>query len=188
MALTHVTKTFAVEDAKIAQLTADPAGGSATYGSSIDVPGIKQVTISGDVNNVELRGDNQLLDSDSLLTNIKVQIGFAKFSFDLLPVFVGGTTADAGTTPNQTVTHEIVNSSRFNYFKLMAKTPTGGGDVTTGDVLFTIHKMKLSSFPELGLAEEAFKLYTVDAVAMPLLATGNKWLTVQLRETAAAIT
>src|SRR4051794_8928928 len=95
MALSRVTKLFAVKDAKIGKLTADPAGGTTTYATLVDVPGIRTVGISGDVNIVELRGDQVLLDSDTTLQNITVTFEYAKVSLDVLVAALGGAVADA---------------------------------------------------------------------------------------------
>jgi hypothetical protein len=151
------------------------------------VPGIKGVTVSGDVKTSELRGDNTLLDSNSVLTNIKATISYAKLSLDVLPVVLGGTTVDSGTTPNQKVTWELTGNDVFSYWKLEGKTPTAGVDQIAGDGHLILHKLILSSFPEMGFAEEDYKLYSMEASASPLLATGNKWISVVINETASAI-
>jgi hypothetical protein len=187
MALAHFTKWYAVVDAKIAKLTADPAGGTATYGTIIDVPGIKAVEISGNINLAELRGDNQLLDSNSILQDLQVSIEYAKLSLDVLPVVLGGASVDSGTTPNQKVTYTRAGTDSFNYFKLEAKTPTDGVDFVGGDGHILLPKLILSSPPDLGFAEEDYELFSMEARALPLLATGNKWIEIVANETAAAI-
>lgn len=184
MPLSHISKVFAVTDAKIFKLLTDPSGGSATYGDAIDVPGIKSVTIGGEVSSVALRGDNTLLDSDSSLTAVTLTFEYAKLSLDAQAVFLGSTITDAGTTPNQTSTLELTNSDVFNYFKFEAK--SASADTIGGDVHFVIHKAKLSAFPETGLAEEDYRTFSVEATAVPLLSSG-KWVTTRFNETAAAI-
>lgn len=186
MPISRVTKLYAVADAKIAPLTADPADGTPTYGALIDVPGIKSVEISGDVEVKELRGDNGLLDSDSSISNVTVSFPHAKLSMDVLMAILGGDVTDAGTTPAQTSTWELGQGAKPLPFKLEAATPTGGADIVTGDVHFTLHKCILSSFPGLGLAEEDYRTIETEARAVPLVSTG-KWITVRINETAAAI-
>lgn len=185
MPLSHVTKVFAAKDAKVFALTADPAGGTATYGAAIDVPGLKTVTISGDVNTVELRGDNSLLDASSSLTSIDVSMEFAKQSLDLLAAFFNNLVTDSGTTPNQKSIWGLTGASTLGYFGMTCQAV--GADTITGDVQFSLHKLILSSFPEMGLEEEDYKTSSVECKAMPLLATGNKWVTVTVNETAAAL-
>lgn len=187
MPISHVSKAFAVSDAKIAQMTADPAGGTATYASVIDVPGIKEVTLSGTVNSKELRGDNALLDARSVLQNLSITVSHAKISLDVLAVLLGGTNADSGTTPNMLATFDLLGADTPNYFKFEATTPADGADTIGGDVHIVLHKCVVSGLPDLGFAEEDYRTVGFSAVCSPLLATSNKWLSVTLNETAVAI-
>lgn len=185
MALSHVSKVFAVKDAKIAKVTADPSGGSTTLATSIDVPGIKSVTIGGTVDRKSLRGDNTLLDTSAVLTDVSLSFEYAKLSLDALAVMFGGTVADSGTTPNQTALLAINNTHSLNYFQFQAVAP--GADTIGGDVLITIYKAIITGFPTLGFAEEDYETFSVEAGASPRLSDG-KWFDVSLRETTAALT
>lgn len=185
MPLSHVSKVFAVKDAKVEKLLTDPAGGTPTYAAAVDVPGIKSVTISGDVSSVELRGDNTLLDGDSTLASVTVEFEYAKLSLDALNVFLGATVVDAGVTPNQTAALSLKPTDTFGFFRFRAV--SASADTAGGDVLFTLHKAKLNSFPDLGLAEEDYQTFSVSAIAVPILGTGNAWLDVTFRETTAAL-
>lgn len=185
MPVTHVSKVFAVKDAKIAKLTADAAGAAPTYGASLDVPGIKSVTIGGDVTTAELRGDNQRLDFAAFLAGIELGFEYAKLSLDVLNVLLGSTIADAGVTPNQTATLGVKPTDAFSYFRFQAVAV--GADPIAGDVLITIHKAILTEFPELGMAEEDYQTFSVGAAAVPILGTGNAWIDVAIRETSAAL-
>lgn len=186
MPLTHVTKIYAVEDAKIAKLTADPTGGSATYATSIDVPGIKEIGFTPEVSTVELRGDNKRLDQDSKLVGGALSVAHAKLSFDALAVLVGGTVADSGTTPNQKVTYTFIGTDSPSYFKLEGKTPTNGEDVVGGDLHMTFYKCKLTSI-ELGFAEEDYRTVSFEASCVFQLAS-DKLFDIVLNETVAVIT
>lgn len=185
MAISHISKVYAVKDCKLYSLTADPAGGSPTYASSVDVPGIKMVEISGDIDTKELRGDNQLLDQDSVLKNVKVKLSHAKVSLDALAVILGGTAAESGTTPNQLATWEMLGTSQLGVFKLEAV--SASADPVAGNIKFVVHKLRPASFPSLGLAEEDYQIPELDLVSSPLLSNG-KWLTVSINETAAVLT
>lgn len=184
---TRVTKVFAVKDAKIARLTTDASGAAPVYAASVDVPGIKAVTISGDVFTAELRGDNTRLDYAAGLSGISVEFEHGKLSLDVLNVLLGSTVASAGTTPNRTETMSTKSTDTFNYFRFQAV--SAGADPIAGDVLFTLHKCILTEFPEMGLAEEDYQTFTVAAAALPILGTpAGAWLDVQVRETTAALT
>jgi hypothetical protein len=184
MPISHVTKVYAVKDIKIFPLTADPAGGSPTYGTGIDVPGAKTLTITGDINTVELRGDNTSLDRASALSNVNCAIEFAKLSLDLLASWFANAITDSGTTPNQKSVWQLLSTTSLGYFGISGQAV--GADVLTGDVQFQINKAILSSFPEMGLAEEDYKTHSTEFATMPLL-SNNKWLNVTLNETTAAL-
>lgn len=185
MPQSHNSKLFGVSDAKVAPLTADPAGGAATYGTAIDVPGIKSMSLGGDVTNAVLRGDNGLLDSDSTLSGLSGTMEMAKLSLDLMAAFLAGTVVDSGTTPAQLATWALpAPGTRLPYFGITAK--TAASDSVNGDVLFTLFKCVISSYPGGGLAEEDYSTISVDFVAMPRVAD-NKWHSLINRETAAAL-
>ncbi len=186
MPLSHVTKIFGVNDAKISKVTADPAGGTTTYATAIDVPGIKTVTISGEVNTVDLRGDHSLLDSDSTLQNISLSFGYAKLSIAALAVMLGGTESDTGTTPSQVAKLALLGTDALlaNTWKFEARTVSA--DSVGGDVHFVLYKCRLANFPDLGTAEEDYLTFTVEARAFPRL-SDSKWIDIVLNETLAAI-
>lgn len=186
MPLSHVSKLFAVQDCKVSKLTADPAGGSPTYATSIDVPGIKTMEIGGDVNTNELRGDNQQLDFGAVLGGVTVDVEHAKIHLDVLAILLGGTVTDSGTTPNQVATYSLPGGAAFSYFKLEGKTPTGGADTPTGDVHFILWRCILASFPSIGFAEEDYRTVSFSAQAVPLVSSG-KLLDAVANETAAVI-
>ncbi|WP_432184854.1 phage tail protein [Streptomyces tendae] len=186
MPLSRVSKLYAVQDAKIFPLLADPAGGTPSYGQGIDVPGIKSMQISGDVEVKELRGDNGLMDSDSAISNITVSYPHAKLSLDVLAALLESEVTDSGTTPAQKATWEMLQGAKPLPYKIVGKTPTGGADTPTGDVHFTLYKCVMSSFPGLGLAEEDYRTVENEARAVPLISTGQ-WIGITLNETAADI-
>lgn len=189
MPVTHFTKVFAVTDAKINKMLTDVTGGSTTYGASIDVPGIKSIKISGDVENKKLRGDNGLLDSDSVLTNVTAEVEHAKLSLDAISAILGGVVTDTGTTPNQVATHNLIGPGFANAAKPVPFKLSGisaSADPIAGNVSLILHKCILSGFPDFGLAEEDYQTVSFKCDAMPLLSSGL-WLTTAVNETAATI-
>jgi hypothetical protein len=188
MALTGPTKRFAVEDAKVAKMTADPPGGTTLYATSVDVPGIKSVTLTINITEKELRGDNTSLDVDVIYGKGTGTINYAKNSHDLHVVLLGATKADSGTTPNQVSKLTLLGSDRPNYFKLEAKTPTGGADpsgVTGGDEHLVLYKCKITGFGGFGLAEEDYETFSVPFSCLARL-SDSKWIDDVLNETAVA--
>ncbi|MEU6496447.1 phage tail protein [Streptomyces sp. NPDC046984] len=186
MPISRVTKLYAVEDAKIFPLLSDPAGGTPSYGEGIDVPGIKSMEISGDVEIKELRGDNGLLDSDAAISNITVSYPHAKLSLDVLKALLDSTVTDSGTTPSQKSKWSLKQGAKPLPYKIEGKTPTSGGDIVGGDVHFRLLKCVMSSFPGLGLAEEDYRTVDNEARAVPLISTGD-WIEVEINETAVDI-
>ena len=186
MAVTHVSKVFAVKDAKIAKITADASGAATTYATSVDVPGIKSVTIGGDITSAELRGDNTRLDYSAVLSGVSVEFEYAKLSLDALAVLLGSTVTDSGTTPNQIAKLTVDSDDTLNYFRFEAV--AAGADPIGGDVLISLGKVILTEFPELGMAEEDYQTFSVSGQAMSPLGTGSKWLDISIRETTAALT
>ena len=186
MPLAHFSKLYGTKDAKIAKLLTDPSGGSATYGTSIDVPGIKSVVLGGDIEVKELRGDNVLLDTDSSLSNITVTFNYAKLQLDALAVMLGGAVADSGVTPNQIAKWSLLGTDTlFANFKFSAQ--VFSTDFPGGDAIIELYKCKISSFPEMGTEEEDYQLLSQDATVVPRLADA-KWLDISFRETTAALT
>jgi hypothetical protein len=59
-------------------------------------------------------------------------------------------------------------------------------DIVGGDMHVVLHKLSLSAFPDLGFAEEDYRIASFTADADPLIAN-NKWISIVLNETAAAI-
>jgi hypothetical protein len=178
MPQTTVTKSFGAKDCKMWPLTADPSGGSPTYGTGIDVPGIKTVTIGGDVNTVELRGDNGLMDVASSMSNVTVGLEFAKNSLDLLAAWFSAAVVATGTDPNSSATWTLLGSTTLAYVGMTAVAV--GADPIGGDTTFSVYKMMLSGFPEMGLAEEDYKTSSVEFNAAPLTSNG-KWIGTAIR-------
>lgn len=186
MAISHTTKVFAVTDAKIAALTADASGGgSPTYGTIQDVPGIKQIGLSFDMKNTELRGDNRRLESDSVLVGCKVTFDHAKLDLDALKILLGGTVTDAGTGTTETATFKRNGTDSLPYFKLEAATPTSGVDVVGGDLHLVVNKLKISNY-NLGFAEEDYQTFSAEAVGV-FTVSSDELFRLVINETAAAI-
>ena len=183
MTLSHVSKSYGSKAARIAPMLTDPAGGTPTYGSSVLVPGIQQVIITGTVDAKELRGDNTLLDADAVLRKIDVTIDWAKFSFDVLNAILGATIVDTGASPNQVTSMDITSPVILPYFKLEVQ--TASADPVGGDLHFTLWKLKISSFPEMGTALEDYRLQKVAAIAVPRISDG-KWISPVENETKVA--
>lgn len=185
MPLSHNTKLFGVKDAKIYPITSDPVGGATVYGTGIDVPGVKSVSIGGDVTNSMLRGDNTLLDADSVLGAVSGTITFAKKALDIMAAVLGGTVVDSGATPAQIASWALpAPGTRLPTWGMTVV--TAAADPVAGDTMFSVYKCVISSFPGSGVAEEDYQTMSVDYVAMPRL-SDSKWQGEAIRETTVAL-
>lgn len=186
MALSHVTKVFAVKEMKISKLLTDPTGAPpATYGASVPLTGSQKMTITGAINTKYLRGDNMLLDSDTVWDSLTATVDYAKLSLDAMAVFYSTLVVDSGVTPNQLATLAMKNTDVLQYFKVEGR--SASADPIAGDVLFSLWKCKLSSFPTIGLMEEDYQRSALSITIVPRLADNN-WITAVLRETAVVLT
>lgn len=177
--MSNPTYVFGAADAKISPLTAD-TGSAPTYGSAIDVPGLKSIEISGSSDTKELRGDNRLLAKVSTLQSVEVTLTFAKWSADLYALFTGATkTADGD---DYTVT--LTSTSEPGYFGLEAVSVGASG--AGSNVSIFLPKMIVTELPGLGLAEEDFQTVQIKCEAMPSEATGE-WITWSYNSTAATL-
>lgn len=186
-AISHVTKLYSVQDAKLFALLSDPDGGTPSYGPGIDAPGIQSMVIGGDIETKSLRGDNRALASNSSLTDITIDVSNAKLSLDALAVLIGGTTTDAGTAPSRTASWDLTaDNAILPPFKIEGVTPPNGVDIIGADLHWVLYCCQLSKFPQLGFAQEDYQTASFSAQANPLISTGQ-WISAVLNETAVAI-
>lgn len=184
-ALNHTTKVFAVQDCKIAQMLTDDTG-APTYDVVHDVPGIQKVGMTFDLTNVQLKGDNVLMESDSILVGVKLTFDHAKLNFDVLKVLIGGTIADSGATTTRQTSFVRSGTDVFSYFKLEAATPVSGIDTVGGDLHLLIEKCKVTGY-NLGFAEEDYQTFSGAADGV-FTASSNELFRLIMNETASAIT
>lgn len=189
MALGHTTKVYGVVDCKIHQLSTDVAGTAPTYGSAVDVPGVKSMKTTLTMETKTLRGDNTLLSADSVLKDISGTVEFARFSFDIWAALTSALATDAGTTPNQTSTLTITQSTLPKFVKVETQSATA--DYVTGDLHQIVWKAMPGSIP-LGNAEEDYEIQSFDFTAVPVIGTpasspANTWMTFVANETAASV-
>lgn len=180
MAQSPTAKLYSTEDAKLALLNSD-ATGFASYGSLIDVPGIRQVSMTPVIESKQLRGDNRELDADSTLVAVDLSFEHAKVSFQALEVFLGGTW-DAGTTVG---TYTQTGGDALPYWALGWRTPSSGGDASGGDVQFYVFKAKLTGY-ELGTAFEDYRILSGTARGVYRMAD-DKLFEAKVNATQAAI-
>lgn len=191
MALAHVTKLFGVNNAGVYKLTTDPAGAPPTYGSKVNMTGVKSLTSKLGMDVKTLRGDNTLLAADAVFKDISGDLKFAKFNFDALDAIIDpAAVSDTGTTPNQKTTFTLSQADTPQPFKIEAQSKQV--DYVGGDMHFVYFKCIATSIDAFGFDEENYNAQGFSYTAFPLIGTitggpANAWAQAVANETAVAI-
>lgn len=185
MPLQHFSSFYGITDCKISPLTADTSSGSPTYGTSVDVPGVKSMKVGGSISVKRLRGDNKPLATRAVIEDITADVEFGQQSLDVLKTLFGATVTDTGSTPNQKSTFSLTGSNVPVYVKVEAQTNLC--DFVTGDGHVILYKCMLTAFPEGGFVEEDFVVPKFSLSSVPCTSNGA-WYDIVFDETAVAIT
>lgn len=178
----HQTFSFGLTDVKVSPLTADPEGGTATYGTAVDVPGVQEFTFKIGTEKKTLRGDNKQLDVRTVITSVTGTVKAAKVGLAVLAAAYGGTVVDSGTGSDEVAEWDLTGASVPEYVKIEGVTVAG--DAVGGNMKVTIHKAILGGVDGLGAKDGDYQTPSYEFDAVPLLATGNKWVTIGVYETA----
>ena len=111
------TITVGIRDLKISPLLKDDDTG-VEYGAPVDVPGVKEITISLIQDEKELTGDGVILDTYNKRKGYEVSFKNAQFTQKVLDIINGSTTTVSGTVGNKVYTTEDMASDEPNYFAL----------------------------------------------------------------------
>lgn len=181
MPLPTETKVLQLKDVEIAPLTtdADPP----VYGALVDVPGIQTLEITPHLEEVELRGDDQILDIFSRVDYIEWSWKNAKVPLEVLKVLLGGSVTLSGVTPNQKQVYALGGTDKPAWFKLEGQALYV--EEGLGDVHVVLYKCKCTGGAAFALGD-GFAVVTAKGKAIRLAAQG-KLLDVVLNETATNI-
>jgi hypothetical protein len=136
-------------------LSAPTSGQTVTQYTGYPITGARGFGITANVTNVDLIGDNQYLDTDSVLHTFDVEIDHAKVSLDLLSLLYGGAITDTGSTPNQQSTWSLLTPPVFNYVRVEARCVAV--DVNpNADLHIIIAKAKASDMPLPAMVNENY--------------------------------
>jgi hypothetical protein len=147
MALETVTKLYGVDDIKLFPVTEDSAS-AFTYGSEVDVPGARQISLTFEIESKELRGDEKLMDLVSKAKSITAKVENAKLSLDVLTTTLGGSVS----SDSNTATFSFGSNAIIPYFQLHAQIKQT--DNSGGDLHFVCYKTKITSFPINGTQDD----------------------------------
>ncbi len=160
MPLAHQTALLSIHDAKVRAVLTDPAGGTPTYGTWIDIPDVTGCTLEGDTDVKTRRGDGAVRARRQVHTGLTVTLENTTLPFDVLELLEGGTVADAGTTPNQTVRYTYGKTSIPQYVEFSAQCENT--DFADGAVTLTVYKCQLNNKIPLGFTDDDFQTYSYE--------------------------
>ncbi len=167
MALTPVTRVFGVKEMKIYPLLTDPVGGTATYGTGVPLTGAVNLVLNGTIDSKYLKGDSIILDGDTVWDQLQGSVEYRKLSLDVMQVY------------------GIKSTDTLKIFRIDGRALAA--DYPTGDVLFSMPRCKLMDTPTMGFKEKDYQTSLFSFMILPRY-SDSSWLTVTLRETAAALT
>ena len=129
---------FCVSDLKILPLSTDVVGSAPTYGTAVDIPGIKNLKMSKNISEKESKGDEKVLDTETTFQYVDVSWENAEVSLDALKA-IEGTAAVVQTTgtPN---TASIIESGddKSAYFQIQCKAKRGSNVAAVGVQLYKV--------------------------------------------------
>ena len=186
MSLTHELKMFELRDARISKLLIDDST-ALTYGPSKDIPGVTKLGITPKAESKELNGDSMRIDHYSRITSVEVSIEASLFNLDAMPILMGGTVTETGTSPNQKVSYAFdQNSATLPYFKIEGQWTYVNEGI--GDAHVVVYKCKVTEPPSFEINDASGNFGTLKAKAIGLYARHNgEWWGIEENETAIPI-
>lgn len=158
MALKTVTKLFGVDDAKLFPVTEDSET-QFTCGTGIDLPGVRQISLTYEIEEKSLTGDEKVLDVSNKIKSVSFNIEYAKLSLEVLAQLTGGSYSTSGSDDAETATFSFGGGDLPNYFQLKAQILDTNNE--GGDVHFCIYKAKATAIPLNGVQDD-FATLTFD--------------------------
>lgn len=111
------TITLGIRDLKISEVMKDDATG-VEYGAPLDIPGVKEITITTIKDEKELTGDGVILDSYEKKKGYEVTFKNAQFSQAVLDLINGTTSTESGSDGSKVYTTEDGSENISKYFAL----------------------------------------------------------------------
>ena len=137
MALKTVTKLFGVDDAKLFPVTEDSET-KFTCGDGIDLPGVRQISVTYEMEEKSLTGDEKVLEVSNKIKSVTFNMEYAKLSLEILAQLTGGSYTKTGSDDDEVGTFSFGGGDLPNYFQLKAQILDTSND--GGDVHFCIYK------------------------------------------------
>lgn len=138
MAIDSNQRVLGIIDCKISKLLTDSSTGC-TYDAPIDVPGIKEITVSAEIEEKECTGDEVVMATYRKKKKYSVSFANAVLDLDVVALINGGTVTTSGTSPNEVKNIESASTDTANYFLLEFKSAVTDG---AGDVHYQVLKVR----------------------------------------------
>lgn len=151
MTIKTVTKLFGVDDAKLFPITEDSAT-NFTCGNPIDLPGVRQISLTYEIEEKSLTGDEKVLEISNKIKSITFNIEYAKLSLEVLSQLTGGSYSVEGSGDTEVGKFSFGGSDLPNYFQLKAQILDTNNE--GGDVHFCIYKAKATALPINGVQDD----------------------------------
>jgi hypothetical protein len=189
LALSHITKNYGIDDAKVYKLLTDPSGAPPTYATAVDIFGAQSMEMTLATDTKELRGDNTLLAADSIIKDLTGKVNYGKFNFDVWVQLTSMTATDSGSTPNQKTVMTMAATDSPAYAKVEAQSKHV--DYVAGDLHYIVYKLIPMNLLA-GFADENYKIQEFGFTSIPLIGTigggpAQAWWSAVTNETAIAI-
>lgn len=133
---------FGLYDCGVYAMT-DATSSPETYGSKVDVPGIRRLNITVNFDPLEeLRGDNTVLAYvGGKVASVDIDAENAILDIEALDVIMPGVASSGGSTPSEEKSFTLATDESAVYFKIV-----GHADLPdSGNVLVTIYKCRAGS-------------------------------------------
>ena len=159
MTISKKTALLGVNDLKIFPVTKDDSTGFTT-GTGIDVPGIRQISVTFEIDEKELTGDEKTLAVSSKVKSVSFVSEYAELSLDVLAALSGGSVSVTSANNTETASFTFEADDIPSYFQLQAKID-GTDSISGGDCHICIYKAKVTAMPINGVQGD-FATYTFE--------------------------
>ena len=132
------TITLGIRDLKISPLIKDDSTG-VEYGAPVDVPGVKEISITLIQDEKELTGDGVILDIYNKRKGYEVSFKNAQFTQAVLDIINGSTTTSSGTVNNKIYTTKDKAEDEPGYFALEFAPERSVGEKDYHRVLYKVN-------------------------------------------------
>lgn len=184
MALSKTTEFYGVDDCKIFEITEDSSS-AFTLGTEIDVPGIRQVSMTIERDTKKLPGDEKTLAIKSKVTSITIKAEHAQLSLDVLALTTGGTVSTSGSGGTEKHTLSVGADYSNKYFQFQAQIKGENGQ----DAHIIVYKAKATATPINGTQGD-YAIFTFDCEGVFTeyeFSGESKLVDIELNATAAAL-